>query len=128
MKLPLRECGLAGNSARFLPSLPMQRSVWYDRIMIPMTSLQLTVNLIKEKKQVIAYSPALDISTVGDSEEHAKTRFVELVRMFMNDITERNVADEVLADLGWQKVRAGPRPHWVPPKVTSVDLQVPIAA
>jgi hypothetical protein len=96
--------------------------------MFPLSSIKLTVNFIKERKQVIAYAPALDISTVGKSEEHAKKRFQELVRIFLNDISERNVVDEVLTELGWTKESIHNKPQWVPPAVTSIDLQVPIAA
>jgi hypothetical protein len=96
--------------------------------MSPLSSVQLTVNFITENKQVVAYSPALDISTVGRSIDHAKVRFQELVSIFLKDITERNVIDEVLTDLGWHKAEVENRSQWVPPKVTSLDLQVPMAA
>ncbi len=96
--------------------------------MTPLHSIKLTVNLIKEGKQVVAYSPALDISTVGKSEEHAKERFHELVQMFWKDISDRKVVDEVLTELGWTKVTENRGFPWVPPVVTSVDLQVPVAA
>ena len=96
--------------------------------MSSLPSIKLTVNFIKERKQVVAYSPALDISTVGKSEEHAKQRFQELVRIFLNDISERHVTDEVLTELGWTKTAVRDQQQWVPPVVTSVDLQVPMTA
>ena len=96
--------------------------------MPPLRSIKLTVNFIKERKQVIAYAPALDMSTVGKSQKHAKQRFEELVRIFWNDISERHVVDEVLTELGWTKVSIQNKPQWVPPSVTSVDLQIPVAA
>ena len=98
--------------------------------MNPLSIVNLTVNFIKEGRQVIAYAPALDISTVGNSVEHAKSRFQELVKMFMADISERHVIDDVLTELGWTKAQIAPqtKPQWVPPSVTSIDLQVPIAA
>ena len=93
-------------------------------------SIKLTVNFIKERNQVIAYAPALDLSTVGKSEAQAKKRFEELVRMFLQDIADRRVTDTVLTELGWTKRSATrtPKPQWIPPAVTSVDLRVPIAA
>src|SRR6266404_3123291 len=97
--------------------------------MIP-SSVKLTVNFIKERNKVIAHAPALDISTVGDSEAHAKKRFEELLSIFIEDITERNVINEVLTGLGWTKRETRPRerPEWVPPVVTSIDLPVAIPA
>jgi hypothetical protein len=96
--------------------------------MTPIPSVKLTVNFIKEGKQVIAYAPALDISTVGKTQAHAQERFKELVQIFLKDIAERNVVDQVLTELGWTKGSADNKPRWVPPAVTSVDLQIPIAA
>ena len=101
----------------------------YHTTMTP-SSVKLTVNFIKEHNKVVAHSPALDISTVGDSEAHAMKRFEELAHIFIQDITERNVIDDVLAELGWSKMKSPVqgRSQWVPPVITSVDLQVPIAA
>ena len=99
--------------------------------MNPSSALNLTVNFIKEQKQVIAYSPALDISTVGKSEERAKKRFEEMVHIFFKDIADRNVLSEVLTELGWTKTapeNKSIKPQWVPPEITSVDLQIPVMA
>ncbi len=97
--------------------------------MLTIPSLKLTVNFIKDRKQVIAYSPTLDISTVGDSEAHAKKRFQELARIFIKDISDRDVVDDVLTELGWKKVFVSKSKHeWIPPRVKSVDLQVPMMA
>lgn len=97
--------------------------------MIQPNLLKLTVNFIKEGKQVIAYAPALDISTVGKTEKQAKERFQELVMIFLKDITERNVKDEVLTELGWKKVTVRNQPsQWVPPVVRSEVLPVPMMA
>ena len=97
--------------------------------MITLPSVKLTVNFIKDRKQVIAYSPALDISTVGKSEKHARERFQELVHIFLKDISERNVVAEVLTELGWKKISAPNRKsEWVPPQVRSIDLRVPMVA
>src|SRR3989338_1241338 len=99
--------------------------------MIKLPSIKLTVNFIKERKQVIAYAPALDISTVGKTEAHAKKRFEELVHIFLKDISERRVEDEVLTEIGWTKTlvqNRSPKLQWIPPVVTSIDLQVPMTA
>jgi len=96
--------------------------------MPPLSSIKVTVNFIKEDKQVVAYAPALDISTVGKSQAEATKRFEELVRIFLKDISERHVVDEVLGELGWTKVSHNRKSQWVPPSVTSVDLQIPAVA
>ncbi|OHA24302.1 MAG: hypothetical protein A3B11_02380 [Candidatus Taylorbacteria bacterium RIFCSPLOWO2_01_FULL_44_26] len=97
--------------------------------MISFPSIKLTVNFIKDRKQVVAYSPALDISTVGKSEKHAKKRFQELVHIFLKDISERNVVAEVLTELGWRKITAPNRKStWMPPDVHSINLKIPMVA
>lgn len=62
----------------------------------PSIDLKLSVNFIKEGKSVIAYSPALDLSTCGKNENEARKRFEETVQLFFEDIIERNTHEEVL--------------------------------
>lgn len=89
-------------------------------------SLQLSVDISKHGRKFVAYSPALDISTVGKSEKEAKDRFAELVEIFFGEVEENSSIETVLRELGWKKVRK----QWQPPKVThqSVAVQVPAAA
>jgi len=93
---------------------------------MPHINVQLPVALIKEDNQIVAYTPALDISTVGGNEAEAKERFNELVLMFFEDLIENNTVDAVLIDLGWRKNEQ----QWVPPQVTqqSISVQVPAFA
>ncbi|MDZ7726246.1 MAG: hypothetical protein U5L75_01560 [Candidatus Campbellbacteria bacterium] len=88
--------------------------------------LQLTVNFIKHGRQVVAYSPALDISTVGKTEKKAKERFEELVDIFFEEIAEEGTTEQALKELGWRKVKK----HWQPPAVSqeSVDVNVSMPA
>lgn len=75
----------------------------------------LPVSILKEGDSFIAFTPALDLSTVGDTFEEAQQRFEEAVQIFFEEITEKGTAEEVLADLGWQKVKE----QLVPPQVVS---------
>ncbi len=85
--------------------------------------VNLPVAFIKEGDQVVAYTPALDISTSGKNEAEAKERFGELVRMFFADLVENNTIDAVLSELGWHKHEK----QWNPPVVSqqSVNVRVP---
>jgi len=88
--------------------------------------LNLPVSFIQEGGKTIAYTPALDISTVGKDEVEAKQRFSELVAIFFKDLIENETVDAVLSDLGWRKgVMA-----WNPPKIShgSVNVRVPAVA
>jgi hypothetical protein len=63
----------------------------------------LPVSIIREGDSFIAYTPALDIFTVGDSFEEAQKRFNEAVEIFFEEITANDTVDEALTELGWQK-------------------------
>ncbi len=87
-------------------------------------NFNLPVSLIKEGKQVIAYTPALDISTVGKDEAQVKERFSELVNMFFADLVETGSIDQVLPELGWVKVAES----WNPPVVSNESINVSVPA
>jgi hypothetical protein len=48
--------------------------------------LRLPVSLIREGDQVVAYAPALDISTCGKDEAEAEANFSGLVGIFFKDL------------------------------------------
>lgn len=75
----------------------------------------LPVSIIKEGDSFIAFSPALDLSTVGDTLEQAQERFEEAVEIFFEEITEKGTTTEVLSGLGWQMLNE----RLVPPQVVS---------
>jgi len=63
----------------------------------------LPVSVIREDNSFIAYTPALDLSTVGDTFEEAKKRFEEAVQLFFEEIIEEGKIDQALTELGWHK-------------------------
>jgi hypothetical protein len=88
-------------------------------------SFNLSVIITKQNKRFVAYTPALDICTSGKTEKEAKTRFVELANIFLEELVEMGTANDVLSELGWTKVQK----KWVPPKVVSspyINLSIPI--
>jgi hypothetical protein len=66
-----------------------------------------------EGKKVVAYSPALDLSSCGDDEEQARKRFAEAAEIFLDEIVEMGTVDEVLSECGWTK--SPDEQSWVPP-------------
>jgi hypothetical protein len=75
----------------------------------------LSIDFLKQGKSVVAYSPALDISTVGKDKREAKNRFEELVSIFFEEVSETGNLNEVLKELGWKKAKSS----WKPPKIVS---------
>lgn len=63
----------------------------------------LPVSILREGDSYIAYTPALDLSTVGNNFEEAKQRFGEAVELFFEEISEKGTLEDVLLELGWEK-------------------------
>ena len=88
---------------------------------------KLPVQIFKQGKRFVAYTPLLDLSTSGRSEKEAKVRFSELVNIFFEELLEAGTMDEVMESLGWKKSKT----QWQPPKIVSnqqVSVSIPIAA
>ena len=73
----------------------------------------LPVIIIKEADQFVAYSPALELCTSGNSAEDAKKNFEEIVGIFFDEVSEAGTLDDVLSDLGWEKADH----QWMPPEI-----------
>ena len=88
---------------------------------------QLPVSFIKEKKRFVAYTPVLDLSTSGKTLGEAKRRFEEASVLFFEEILRKGTFDEILDELGWQKVKK----EWKPPVIVSQQsktISVPVNA
>lgn len=79
----------------------------------------LPVDILKEGDSFIAYSPVLDLSTVGDTFEEAQQRFNEAVQIFFEEIEGKGTLEEALTELGWQIVKD----EFVPPVIVSSKTQ-----
>ena len=85
------------------------------------------VTFLREGEQFVAYSPALDLSTAGDSLAQAQSRFAEAAQLFFEECFKTGTLSEVLTDLGWSSIKG----RLTPPVVVAQDYQkivVPLAA
>ena len=80
----------------------------------------LPITFLREGDQFVAYTPALDLSTSGDTFEQAKKRFSEIVQIFFEECFSMGTLDTVLSDLGWKKENS----EWNPPTVVAQDTQI----
>lgn len=80
-------------------------------------SIQLPVSIFREGKHYIAYSTVLDLSTSGKSYAHVWERFNEIVAVFFEELIKKETLEEVLTNLGWQKVKK----QWIPPALISQE-------
>ena len=80
--------------------------------------MQLPVIFFKEGKKVIAYTPALDLSTFGDTLSQAQKRFAEIVEIFFEEIIKMGTLEDVLVEYGWEKHHD----EFLPPTIISQGL------
>lgn len=64
-------------------------------------AVNLPVSFLREADQFVAYTPALDLSTSGNTLEEVKKNFAEAVDIFFKEIISMGTLEEVLLDLGW---------------------------
>jgi len=86
---------------------------------------QLQVSFIKEGDKFIAYSPALDLSTSGDTLEQVRKRFEEISTIFFEECVRMGTLEDVLQDLGWQKKTPASSFDlgWAPPVIIGQESQ-----
>ena len=93
-------------------------------------NISLTVDIYKENGKFIAYAPALDLSTCGNTFEKAKRRFEEVVEIFIDELEKDGTLEDVLCSLGWRKV-SKPHKRWIPPSFVGQiqeNIEIPCPA
>jgi predicted RNase H-like HicB family nuclease len=89
---------------------------------------ELPVIFFMEGKKYIAYSPALDLSTCGDTFEQVRERFNEAVDIFFEELLKMGTLEDVLQEYGWERVLK-PHKQWIPPHVigqVQEQVKVPV--
>ncbi|MCD4780048.1 MAG: type II toxin-antitoxin system HicB family antitoxin [Candidatus Omnitrophica bacterium] len=79
-------------------------------------NLKLPVQIIKENDAFVAYTPALDLSTQGDTYEEAQQMFEELINVFFAELIEMGTLEKVLKECGWIEVKTKAKKEWRPPE------------
>lgn len=78
-------------------------------------SVTVPLSIIKQGTCFVAYSFALDLSTVGTTKRQAIKHFREAVDLFIEECSKKGTLDTVFQQLGWKKVRHA----WNPPRIIS---------
>ena len=74
--------------------------------------VNLQVFFLEQDGQMIAYCPALDLSTYGESEDDVRTAFDEAVEIFLSDSLQNQSLERSLLKMGWTLMRH----NYIPPK------------
>jgi hypothetical protein len=81
---------------------------------------------MKEKDSIIAFTPALDLSTCGRTFEEAKKNFIEALDIFFEECLRMGTLKDVLESCGWAKDRKN---GWEPPSYIGEDrIELPRVA
>jgi len=64
-------------------------------------SLSVQVFITKEGESYIAYCPALELSSYGDSIDEAKDCFQDAVNIFIEETAKRGTLEKMLLSFGW---------------------------
>jgi len=88
---------------------------------------EIPVLFFEEGDKIVAYSPALDISTCGNTEEQARKRFAETTSIFFRELVDMGTLDDVLTECGWRKTSS--TGGWSPPvyrRIREESIKIPI--
>ena len=79
-----------------------------------------------DTSQYVAYCPALELSSYGDTEAEAEAEaaFEEALQFFIQDTAERGTLDQLLLALGWRLVKK-PTAVYEPPRLSLEVLNRP---
>lgn len=93
----------------------------------PTLQVSLSVAFLREGRQFVAYSPALDLSTAGATLEESKKRFAEAAQIFLEETSSMGTLSEVLGELGWKQSNH----RWDPPTIVAQSselVKIPLPA
>ncbi len=104
---------MATHTLALAPPTPATVAVTVELLLMP-----------DESGQVVAYCPALELSSYGDDEADARAAFAEALDITLEASTERGTLDQWLLALGW-RICKKPVPTYDPPRLPLDVLNQP---
>ena len=81
-------------------------------------SVPMTVKIIVDKRSkdapFVAYTPELDVTSCGPTEEKARKNLHEAVEIVLEEAERKEKLPELLEGMGFQKEKQG----WIPPRIS----------
>ncbi|MBF0473241.1 MAG: type II toxin-antitoxin system HicB family antitoxin [Nitrospirae bacterium] len=84
-----------------------------------MIAIDFDIIVFQEDNTCIAYCPALDVSSCGDTIEDAKKMIKTAVRLFVEESEKMGTLEEILHEANYKKLPSG---RWIPPKIVATEL------
>ena len=83
-----------------------------------MIKIEFDIFVFKEDNTYVAYCPGLDISSCGNSVEHAKKVLKTAIRLFIEEAEKMNTLEDILEEANYKKDASG---KWFPPKLVATE-------
>lgn len=84
-----------------------------------MIPIDYDVIIFKEYETYVAYCPELDVSSCGDTVEHAKDMLNAAMRLFLEEAEKIGTLRDILEEARYKKDASG---RWLPPKLVATEL------
>ena len=78
-----------------------------------MVQIEFDMIVFKEDTSFVAYCPELDISSCGNTVEHAKEMLKTAIRLFLEEAEKMGTLEDILEETNYKKDTSG---KWLPPK------------
>ena len=83
-----------------------------------MVSIDFDIIVFKEDETYVAYCTELDVSSCGNTVEHAKEMLKTAVRLFIEEAEKMGTLEVILEESRYKKDASG---RWLPPKLVSTE-------
>lgn len=84
-----------------------------------MVQIEFDMIVFKEDTSYIAYCPELDVSSCGNTIEHAKEMLKTAIRLFLEEGEKMGTLEEILEEANYKKDTSG---KWSPPKLVATEF------
>ncbi|MEF9476108.1 MAG: type II toxin-antitoxin system HicB family antitoxin [Candidatus Mariimomonas ferrooxydans] len=84
-----------------------------------MVPIDYDVIIFEEDSTYVAYCPELDVSSCGNSVEHAKEMLMTAVSLFLEESEKMGTLEDILEESRYKKDNSG---RWRPPKLIATEL------
>ena len=84
-----------------------------------MIPIEYDMIIFKEDETYVAYCPELDVSSCGNSIEHAKQMLKTAVGLFLEEAEKMGTLKDILEEANYVKDKSG---KWMPPKLVATEL------
>jgi len=84
-----------------------------------MVAIDYDIIVFKEDGTYVAYCPELDVSSCGNTVEHAKNMLKTAVRLFLEEAEKLGTLADILEESRYTKDSGG---RWLPPRLVATEL------